>query len=551
MLKRLFIKNIALISQLEIEWGKGFNALTGETGAGKSITVEALLLILGERASVDLIREGQDKGSVEAVFDDVSKNIQKLLNDQGVDLDGTELIIRREIALDGKSRAFVNGMQIPVSSLKRLGDELVDMHGQHEHQSLLKTQNQRDFLDVFGNLNSLRSSVSEIFTQLTSVKKKRESLAAALLDQDRQLDFLKYQQKELEAVRENFEKKSEMEEEQYLLSHAEKIQEIYQNFEMIVSESEMSLKDQLGKSFSCLADLKEFDSSLSEEVDQWEEIRIKVNDVEDILRKKFSSFEYDPERLRWLEENLLELKRLEKKYGENLAAALSSVQHKIEELERGNLSLEEIDVEILQHEKNYTEKASVLTEKRKQTAEKLGKSISKELNELGFKGAVLSIAVEKAEQGAFGADQIRFLISTNPGQSLKPLQDIVSGGELSRVMLAIKTVLNAKFFVPVLIFDEIDANLGGQIAHQVALKLRALSKNHQVLAITHLAQIAAYANIHFYIEKIETKEGVATHLRMLSEDMRVSEIARMLAGNQDSNVALTHARELLKLSLSV
>ena len=546
MLKRLLIKNVALINHLEIEWGKGFNALTGETGAGKSITVEALLLILGERASVDLIREGQDKALVEAVFDSASERIRKLLNEQGIDLEDIELIIRREVSGDGKSRAFVNGMQVPVSFLKLLGDELVDMHGQHEHQSLLKTQSQRDFLDLFGNLLPLRSSVSEIFTQLDSQKKKREVLSAALSDQDRQLDFLKYQQKEIEVVREIIEKELELEEEQNLLSHAEKIQEIYHNFESIVSECETPLKDQLGKALSCLTDLKQFDSSLSTELEQWEEVRIKVNDVEDVLRRKFNAFEYDPERLHWLEENLLELKRLKKKYGENLVEALSSVQQRVQELERGSLSLEEIDREIQKYQKRYSEKASLLTEKRMQTAEKLGKCISKELNELGFKGAVLSISIQQGEAGAYGMDQISFLISTNPGQSLKPLKDIVSGGELSRIMLAIKTVLNAHSFVPVLIFDEIDANLGGQIAHQVALQLKELAKNHQILVITHLAQIAAYAGNHFYVEKMHDGGKTVVKVSRLIEKDRPKEIARMLSGIGDSKSAILHAKELLE-----
>lgn len=548
MLKRLFIKNIALIQQLEIEWGKGFNALTGETGAGKSITVEALLLILGERAASDLIREGEDKAFVEAVFENAPQNTQKLLNEQGIDLEDDEVIVRREISMDGKSRSFVNGMQVPLSFLKTLGDDLVDMHGQHEHQSLFKNQSQRDFLDLFGNLLPLRSSVSELFAELNAQRKKRDALFNALSDRDRQMDLLKYQQKEIEAVKELIGREEELGEEQNLLSHAEKIQEIYRNFEMIVSESENPLKDQLGKAVTCLESLKQFDSSLSSELEHLEELRIKLSDIEDILRNKFKSFEYDPERLNWLEENLLELKRLRRKYGENLAEVLSLAHQKIQELERGSMSLDEIDIEIGNCKTKYKEKAGLLTEKRKQAGEKLSKAIAKELTELGLKGSAFSVSIEQGGESIWGMDQISFLISTNSGQSLKPLKDIVSGGELSRVMLAIKTVLTAKSFVPVLIFDEVDANLGGQTAHQVAVKLRELSLNHQIIVITHLPQIAAYADSHFFVQKFKIPKGVSVSVARLSREERPGEIVRMLGGMNQSDAALVHAQELLKLS---
>lgn len=548
MLKRLFIKNIALIDEIKIEWGKGFNVLTGETGAGKSITVEALLLILGDRASPELIKEGESRGVVEASFELSNKDrVQSLLSEQALALEDHELVIRREVSSDGKSRAFVNGSQVSISFLKSLGELLVDLHGQHEHQSLLKPVNQREFLDVFGGLLPLRSGVGENYRTLQLLIEKRKSLETSLHDRERQLEYLQFQAKEIKALGLEENEEAKTEEEIRFLSHSEKIQELLKSIDEIVNESSPSLYDLLGKFSETVKSLAVIDTEIDSQVGALDGLRSGLEDVRMTIKKKFGSADYDPERLQYLNDRLLEIKRLKKKYGENLVQILSDVENKISELDKSGSSLQKIEAEIQKHQRVYNEKAAQLTQERKSLGKKLASGTLKELEALGLKGSAFEVRIQEAPPGPSGQDEVLFFISTNPGQSLRPLHEIVSGGELSRVMLAIKTLLARKEFVPVLIFDEIDVNLGGQTAHKVALKLKEVSASHQIIVITHLAQIAAYADHQYYVEKIQINKKVSTHVRQLSSQERTQEIARMLGSVCASSVALTHAQELLSV----
>ncbi len=552
MLKRLFIKNIALISEIEIEWGSGFNALTGETGAGKSITVEALLLILGDRASADLIREGESKGIVEASFEIKNLNqVHTLLDEQGIEIEEHQLIVRREISSDGKSRAFVNGAQVNLAFLKSLGEHLVDLHGQHEHQSLLQPVHQREFLDIFAGLIPLRTSVQESFQLLQSIIQKKKELEASLRDRDRQLDFLRFQAKEIKDIHLENEEEDKIEEEIRLLSHSEKIQELVKSIDTLLNDADPALFDQIFQLINSVQELSTIDAELSSQVNAAEEIRFKLEDIQSVVKNKFGSIEYDPERLQYLGDRLLEIGRLKKKYGANLGEILIETEKKIEELEKGEAGLQEIETQIQSLQKNYDEKANRLRKERKSWGQKLSIGIVKELEGLGLKGSSFEIRLQEIPPSPSGMDDVIFYISTNVGHSPKPLHEVVSGGELSRIMLAIKTLLTKKALVPVLIFDEIDANLGGQTAHKVAVKLQEVSQSHQIIVITHLAQIAAYADQQYYVEKIQANKKVSTRVLLLSSEDRTKEIARMLGSAQISSVALTHAKELLSTAQKV
>ncbi|MBI1869967.1 MAG: DNA repair protein RecN [Chlamydiae bacterium] len=549
MLKRLFIKNIALIEELEVEWGKGFNALTGETGAGKSITVGALLLILGEKASSDWVREGETRGWVEASFE-VSNDseIWGLLSEQGLETDSGELVIRREVSSDGKSRAFVSGSQVNISFLKSMGECLIDLHGQHAHQSLLKPHRQMEFVDLLGNLMDQRKKMKESYTRLQNLLEQKKGLEMIFQDREKQLDFLRYQEKEIKALNYQPSEEVALEDEAKILSHHERIKALVQSLENTLSESNPSLRDLFSKLVLDLKAIAEFDSSLIPEISSLENLHYAVDGIQSLIREKFRVMDYDPERLEFIEERLLEIQRLKKKYGDDLEKILLEIQEKLSSLERGEEKLEEISAAYKNEEKFYYENADRLTQQRKHQSQKLALGMVKELEVLGMKAARFEVRVEESRMiGPAGKDEICFYISTNAGESPKPLGEIASGGELSRVMLAMKALLSEKSFVPVLVFDEIDANLGGTSAHQVAHKLKDLSRNHQVIAITHLAQIAACADQHYGVEKVQSSKRVTIQIRSLNAQDRAREIARMLGGNQTSKIALTHAQELLSV----
>lgn len=547
MLKRLFIKNLALIESLEIEWGEGFNVLTGETGAGKSITVEALLLILGEKASSNWIRDGESKGMVEASFVIHSQELRSFLSQQGLSPEGDELVIRREISSDGKSRAFVNDSQVNLSSLKSLGEKLVDLHGQHEHQSLLKPQSQKDFLDVFGDLLESREAVRKDYFTLQEVLKKKELLQASLSDRDKQLDFLKYQEKELQALNLQENEEQSLEEEGKFLKHSQEIRQRVGSIEENLGGEESSLTDPLTKLIADLRALGTFDETFLKEAQGIEELQYRLEDVRSLVRNKFHFLEDDPGRLNFIEERLLEIKRLKKKYGDNLKEVLIQVSEKLSSLEKGEEGLEALNQEIEKCQKSYQKKALALTKARKEAGVQLSRAVGKQLETLGLQSSIFEARVGGSLPGPTGQDEVLFYISTNKGMTPKPLHEIVSGGELSRIMLALKTLLHQKNFVPVLVFDEIDVNLGGETAHQVAAKLKEVSRHHQIIVITHLAQIAACSDHHYYVEKVVIGQKTVTKVRNLDEKGRTPEIARMLGGATEG--ALQHAQELLELAI--
>lgn len=546
MLRRLHIQNIALIKEMTVEWGAGFNVLTGETGAGKSITVESLLLILGERAGADLIRDGETRGLVEASFE-ISKTHASaaLLKEQGIERDG-DLVIRRELSSDGKSRAFVNGSQVGAAFLRSIGATLVDLHGQHEHQSLLNAAYQMNFLDVLGDALRLRDEVGSLYESWRRLGVEKSGLVERIQERERRLDYLRFQEKEISALNLQEGEERILEDEENLLVHAERIRGIAAHVDEIVSESQGSLLNLLAALSNDLSQLGRFDEAFGGEVRLADEARLRIQEIQSAVRSRFHGVEDNPERLRWVQERLFEIRRLKKKYGEGLEDVLRSVQAQIVELDGVQTRLEELNGELDDLEKAYHLKAARLTKLRRSAAGRLERDLKGPLAQLGMNHAVVDIEFEETPMGVNGKDRVVFRISTNAGVSPRALNEIVSGGELSRIMLAFKSLLAGREFIPVLIFDEIDVNLGGMTAHKVGLKLKELAGHHQILVITHLAQIASCADRHFTVEKLPSGKGVSTCVRLLDEHERSREIARMLGSDAGSPAALTHARELLK-----
>ncbi|MDP3980491.1 MAG: DNA repair protein RecN [Chlamydiota bacterium] len=546
MLTRIYIKNIALIDELEIQLGAGFNVITGETGAGKSITVEALLLILGERASSSILRQSTQRAVVEASFLVAGlKHIKSYLDENAILLEDDTLIIKREIFSDGKSKAFVNGSQVTASFLKTLGEYLIDLHGQHEHQSLLKKPYQRDFLDTFLEIHDLRKNVSACYKSLHLAIKEKEQIESTIHTRQQQLDYLKFQEKEVLDLKLQPGEEESLINECKIASQAEHIRALLHTIIHLLNGQEPSLTDQWRTLTQTFQDLIQCDESLKDHLDAIQSTSCCLENLEMTAERRLQAIDIDPEHLRWMEERIFEIKRLKKKYGDDLTGFLESLQKDIRLLDNTQQNLELFSQKISQLQSEYDRVALSLRKHRLQGGKELSKTIEKELHDLGMKGASFFVQVSPTDDGATGKDEISFLISTNAGQPQKPIQDIISGGELSRVMLALKTLLRKRVSVPNLIFDEIDVNLGGETAKRVGKKLVEVARNHQIIVITHLAIIAAYAQHHFYIEKMTQNKSVSTRVRLLNYDDRKKEIARMLSGDNKHSVALTHAEELL------
>ncbi|MCK5218921.1 DNA repair protein RecN, partial [bacterium] len=519
MILELNIRNVSLISELRLEPGNGLVVLTGETGAGKSILLGALSLLLGERASIDSIRTGCEIATVEALFD-VAKlsRIGPLLESHGLSSSEDQtLLLKREISRQGRGKCYVNGGLATLNILREIGDELVDLHGQHEHQSLLHRDRQQDLIDAWGGLNELRSQVNKIYVQLRSSREARKRLALDEAERARRLDLLNFQVNEIEEAGLQPGEFESLSEEKSRLTHAERLLGTVQGvLEILYRRENTAVRDGLAEAAESLAGLSAFDSNMGMLADDIRSAEAQVSEVTERLSDFTQTFEADPERLVLVEERLDVLHTLQRKYGENAGAILSFRDQAV--VEREKLGNQDEEVGRLAQEEGrlaaeLSELAERLSNERREAGEKLAGCLEAELKELGFLQAVFKVKVLPREDpagwigwagknfrcGPRGADEVEFLIAPNPGEELKPVSRTASGGELSRIMLAIKAVAASAAEVPVMIFDEIDAGIGGATAEAVGRKLAALAKERQVIVITHLAQIARFAHAHFQV----------------------------------------------------
>jgi len=556
MLTLLSIRNYALIEELTLEFDKQLNILTGETGAGKTIILGALGLLLGERASSNVIRQGTKRCEINGVFFiKDNKTVLNFLKEQGLEANNEsrkenlrdELIFRREITAEG-SRCFVNSTPVPLSTFQVLGDFLVDIHGQHEHQALLRPAVQRNLLDNYGDLENLRRKVFDLYKKYFSLKEEEEKLHLSEQERNQKIDLYSFQVQEIENAHLEPGEETELEKEYLRLANAEKLSTWTGQILQLLTEEEGAALNRLQKIEKILTNLVNLDSSLQPNLKNLTEQIYTLDDLAREIQEYQNKIEYNPKKLEELVERREMILKLKKKYGSSIKDILEYQKKTKDELSKLSHSEEkkdEIEKEITEIYAKLETLAKELSEKRKKVAEKLSKETEKELNQLGMPKAKFLVSLkEKTEIDASGKDEIEFLISPNPGEGVKPLSKIASGGEMSRIMLALKTILAQSDETPVLIFDEIDAGIGGPMGTVVGRKLAQLSKSHQVLCVTHLPQISAYANEHFNVAK-ETRQGrTFTEVKRLNKEEKIDEIARMLGG--EKSTALKHAQELIK-----
>lgn len=566
MLKSLLIKNYALIEEISVDFTPGLTIITGETGAGKSILIDALGLLLGERASAEMIRTGAEKAVVEGVFD-ISRNkrIASILEANESDLTD-ELIVRREVSNKGTSRCFVNDSPVPVSMLKEIGDVLVDLHGQHEHQSVLRPETHIDFLDDFGETEKELREYRASYRSLASLVGKKKDLQ----DQEEQLkakkSLFEFQIKEIDAIDPQPGEEENLESELKILENTEKIHELTGGIRQILYDEETSVRDGLAKARKMMEQLAQIDSTLSQSVDELRSAEVTVDELSKHVQQYASRVEFDPARLEEIRDRLGALTLLKKKYGGTIDLLIEFRKKIGEEFafaENFEGEIAKLEKEIAEVRAECGRLAERLTQKRKEHAGRLEKAILASLSDLGIaKGKfVTAIEQQKVDPDSHrlavkigreyfdatpsGVDRVEFFLSTNAGENVKPLVKVASGGEVSRIMLALKSALAQSDKTPLLIFDEIDTGVSGRIGQAVGLSLKKLSAHHQVIAITHLPQIAGLADTHFAVEKIEANKKTTTRLRKLGSDDKVKEIAKLLSGAEVTEAGMKSARELM------
>lgn len=567
MLNSLLVKDYALIENIGVEFQKGLNIITGETGAGKSILIDAMGLLLGERASNQVVRKGANKSVVEGVFS-VGKNskIEKLLKDNDIDY-FDELIVRREISLKGSNRCFLNDTPTSLAFLKDIGNLLIDLHGQHEHQSLLRNSTHIDYLDEFAENDGILSEYKEHHQKLSDIAKELYLLMnkeKALKDER---DAFEFQMKEIDAVAPQVGEEEKIKEELNLLEHSEKLLHLTNKIYTLAYEDEYSTHDNLVEIQKSLTELATIDNSFKEKANEAESAIAIVNDISDFVRSYREKVDDDPDKLDSLRERLGALNLLKKRYGGNLEKVIEHRKNIGEEFEIANnynQKIIELEKELGQVRLKTGEIAKKISDGRKVIAEKVRKEVVETLKELGIPDSDFQVNIrnvkandsaanyivvneEKYKFNAKGFDEIEFLISTNPGEDLKPLSKVASGGEVSRIMLALKTILAQNDKLPLLIFDEIDTGVSGRIAQKVGNALKELSAYHQIIAITHLPQIAALSNQHFAVEKKSIGTRVVSSIRPLDDEEKVNEVAKLISGEDVTDASIESAKELMSV----
>ncbi len=547
MLQSLRIRNIAIVEDVGVEFGAGLNVITGETGAGKSVIVGALNLILGERADKSLIRTGADQCSVEAAFSAASA---ELLDELGLPAsEEGQLIIRRQFTVAGTGKVFINDSPATVQALKRLGDLLVDMHGPHDHQSLLSREFQMDLLDAFGGQAKARQAYAEAYRVWQQLQSERAALAEDGRDPTQEIEFLGFQVREIEEAKLEGLDEDELQHEHTRVANAQRILELAAAARAALTEDESAAFSGLAAAQKHLGDL----ANIVPEAKPWKEDAISLARQLQELDRNITDFaqriDADPARLQELDERLAQIHRLKRKYGGTLAGVLETLGRARERLAflqtRGERA-GKLDAEIAQAAGKVEQCGRELRKLRQASAKKLAAAITNELRDLGFAHGSFSVALNAAPAPASnGIDEIEFGFAPNVGEPIRPLRQIASSGEMSRVMLAVKVILAAHDRIPVLVFDEIDANVGGEMGNAIGEKLRTVAGKRQVLCITHLPQVAAQGASHYVVTKNVREGRTNAGIAPVTGKDRTEEVARMLGGKNLTSVTMKHAAEML------
>ena len=563
MIKEIRIRNFAVIENLEVSFGKGLSVLTGETGAGKSIIIDAINLLLGGRADTDSIRSGETTAFVDAVFEITDPVTRDLILEFGVEMDDSELLIKRQVSNTGKNRCLLNNSSVTVSTLGKIGDRLVDLHGQHDHQALLHPEIHIELLDLYGKCNDLRDEFSEIFSDYQTQSKIFNSMKIDEQELLQKQEFLSFQLKEIDKANLSKEEEEELKAARNKLKHAEQIREGLQKSQSLLTDEGGSIIENLGQVLKELESVQNIDSGLAEPVERSRSAFYELEEVVESLRSYGQSLEFNPTRLEEIEDRIAEINELKRKYGNDIVKILirrEEIAEELEQLASNEENMESLEDDLKKKELMLSKLGTQLAEKREAAAKSLSRSVEKELKELSMSNVLLSVRFDyptdpegfiifrkqKTNATSNGLGTLEFLFSPNQGEEMRPLAKIASGGELSRVMLALKSILNDQNTVPVMIFDEVDTGIGGSVAEKVGIKLQKVATTKQVFCITHLPQIAGMAFSHFRVEKEVKGKRTRSTIRQLKHKERVEELARMSSGEKITDASLKYAREMLR-----
>lgn len=552
MLKHLYIKNFTLIDELDIAFNSGFSVITGETGAGKSIILGAIALLLGQRADSKAIKQGAEKCVIEAEFDLSKYSMEDFFTENDIEFDHTECIIRRELTATGKSRAFINDTPVQLSMLKELGERLVDVHSQHQNLLLNKQDFQLSVVDILADDNKELSQYQSTFAQYHATQKALTALEEEIERNRQNSDFLKFQFDELtnahltEGEQEALEQKSET------MTHAEDIKSALYEADNALNAEGYGVVQSLRNALSALKGIENVLPVAKELIERIDSSYIELKDLAQEISHQMENIDFDPAELDSINNRLDKLYDLEKKYHvetvEELIEKRESLHHQINNIENSDEALSELQKKLEKLKVQAQKEADTLTKLRKKSASQIEKEMLSRLIPLGMPNVRFSIQIEEEALGHNGQDKVSFLFSANTSTPLQPISQVASGGEIARVMLSLKAMISGAVKLPTIIFDEIDTGVSGKIAEKMAQIMQEMGMHErQVISITHLPQIAALGSIHYKVEKEETAKGTSSRMRQLSSDERVTEIAQMLSGSDITNAAIQNAKELLKL----
>ncbi|MGA9851654.1 MAG: DNA repair protein RecN [Gammaproteobacteria bacterium] len=552
MLTHITIRDFAIIDTLELDFAQGMSVLTGETGAGKSILVDALGLVLGDRADAAVIRHDAERAEISAEFDVHNlPHIQIWLKEQDLESPDSECILRRIIARDGRSRGQINGHSAPLQLLKELGEQLVDIHGQHEHQSLLRPMTQLTLLDSFANHASLLDEIAKLYGDWKITHERLTDLHSATRDRNTRLDLLRHQVNELDTLGLQTGEIARLDEEHRRLANGGKLLEGAQSALNGLYESEETSAYQiLHQALNTLNGLGELDPRLKNICEPLVNAETQLSDASEELRRYVSNADLDPQRLEWVESRLGSIHDLARKHHmepESLPECHEKLRSELHDLEHADVALQGLEAKLARLRDSYRKVAAELSRQRSQTAAELSGKVTGSMQELGMPGGRFAIQINNDPERltAHGTDQVEFQVSANKGQPLKPLAKVVSGGELSRIALAIQVVAAQASAIPSMIFDEVDAGIGGGVAEIVGRRLRTLGEKRQVLCVTHLPQVASQAHHHFRVVKEVRGNTTLTRIEALDKKTQIDELARMLGGVEITETTRRHAREMI------
>ncbi|HEC04826.1 MAG TPA: DNA repair protein RecN [Thiothrix sp.] len=553
MLNHIHIRNFAIIEELDLELDQGLTVLTGETGAGKSILIDAIGLVMGDRADSGSVKHGSDKAEI-TLSVDVTKTATagKWLEQQDLDNDG-ECILRRVITTAGKSRAWINGSPCNLAMLKQLGEQVVDIHGQHEHQSLMKKGMQRQMLDEFAENHKLLEQTASAWQQWNDTHQRYQSLLSENEEHLAKLDLLRFQVDELEKLGLADNEISTLDDEHNRLANADQLQQIAGSAQQELYEDEQSVYSALSNIVQTLEQKVGVDSALVAPLELVSSAQIQLQEAAEELRHYLDKLSIDPERLMQLETRISDVQSMARKHridAEELPAKLEKLQADLGLLDSDEYNLESLEKQLQTLKESYYKLAEKLTAKRKKAAKKLSAGVTKTMQELSMKGGVFEIHVTPLTDDKTptinGMDNVIFMVSANPGQPVQPIVKVASGGELSRISLAIQMIAAQKITLPALIFDEVDTGIGGGTAEIVGKQLRKLGENRQVLCVTHLPQVAAQSHHHYQVTKIKGKNSTSTGIIKLKANEKIEEIARMMGGVEITDSTLALAKEMIE-----